>query len=45
MNELILAHGGSAGFLVEAAIIFVPLVIVFFLLSRSGKRRDEDEEA
>jgi len=45
MNELILAHGGTGGFLLEAAIIFVPLVIVFFLMTRSGSRRDEDEEA
>ncbi|MDQ3662798.1 MAG: hypothetical protein M3454_17445 [Actinomycetota bacterium] len=44
MNGLILAHGGSAGFLIEAAIIVVPLMIVFYLLSRSGKGRDEDEE-
>ena len=45
MNELILAHGGSAGLLLEAAIIAVPLAIVFLLLSRSGSRRDEDEDA
>lgn len=45
MNELLLAHGGTAGFLIEAAIIAVPLMIVFYLLSRSGNRRDEDEEA
>ena len=44
MNELILAHGGTGGFLLEAGIIFVPLVIVFFLMTRSGSRRDEDEE-
>ena len=44
MNELLLAHGGTGGFLLEAAIIAVPLAIVFFLLSRSGSRRDEDEE-
>jgi hypothetical protein len=45
VNELILAHGGTAGFLLEAAIIVVPLVIVFALLSRSGSRGDEDDEA
>jgi hypothetical protein len=45
MNELILAHGGAGGFLLEAAIIAVPLAIVFLLLSRSGSRRDEDEDA
>ena len=44
MNELILAHGGTGGFLLEAAIIAVPLAIVFFLLSRSGSRREEDED-
>ena len=44
MNELILAHGGTGGFLLEAAIIAVPLAIVFLLLSRSASRREEDED-
>jgi hypothetical protein len=43
MNELILAHGGAAGLAIEASIIIVPLVILFFLLTRSGSSRDEDE--
>lgn len=40
---MVLAHGGTTGAMVEFAILFVPLMIVFYLARR--KSRDDATEA
>ena len=41
MSDLILAHGGTAGFLVELSVLLVPAVILFWLMRRA--KREETE--
>lgn len=41
---MVLAHGGTTGAMVEFAILFVPLMIVFYLARRKS-RDDAAEEA
>jgi hypothetical protein len=43
VSELILAHGGTAGFVAELAVLLVPAVILFWLMRRA--KRDEAEAA
>ena len=41
---MVLAHGGTTGAVVEFAILFVPLMVVFYL-ARKKSRDDVAEEA
>lgn len=41
---MVLAHGGTTGAMVEFAILFVPLMVVFYL-ARKKSRDDATEEA
>lgn len=38
---MILAHGGTTGAIAEFAILFVPLIVVFFLARKKSKDDDE----
>lgn len=41
---MVLAHGGTTGAIAEFAILFVPLIVVFYL-ARKKSRDDSTEEA
>jgi hypothetical protein len=43
-GSLILAHGGTAGLMLEIGVIVVPLAIVLLVMTRYSRRgRDEDD--
>jgi hypothetical protein len=42
VSDLVLAHGGTAGFALELGLLLVPAVILFWLMRRS-KRLESDE--
>ncbi len=40
---MVLAHGGTTGAIAEFAILFVPLIVVFFLARKKSKDDADDE--
>ncbi len=41
---MVLAHGGTTGAIAEFAILFVPLIVVFYLARRKSKEADEEQD-